>query len=340
MTVGRTAIYLCNDLISLVMITTMQRSNEPSDWTLLILTIPGRQTALRVRTWRRLRTIGVGSLQDGVYVVPASPELRAMLEEVAAEVRIAGGSARVLDVAAQSDEFASLFDRAAEYQALLERFRRATPGARQSVARAARAAHRLRRELDAIASRDFFPGDAQQQARHALDELSARIERLRSPGEPHSKHGRIKRRNAADFQGRTWVTRDEPWVDRLATGWLIQRFVDPRATFKWVKRVRRGTGGTTGFDFDGAAFTHVDGKVTFEVMAESFGLDGDAAIVRIGAMVHYLDIGGVPIAEASVIETVLRGLKRRARSDDALLALAVRFLDDLYAGYKTEESEP
>jgi hypothetical protein len=314
------------------------KSNRQSDWTLLILTIPGRQPALRVRTWRRLKTIGVGALQDGVYVVPAGTELRAMLEELAAEIRVAGGSARVLDVTAHNDEFGSLFDRAAEYQALLERIRRATPGARQTIARATRATHRLRRELDAIGSRDFFAGEAQMQARHALDELSARVERLRSPGEPHSKHGRIKRRDAADFLGRTWVTREDPWVDRLASGWLIRRFIDPLATFKWAKRVTRRTGGSTGFDFDGAAFTHVDGKVTFEVLAESFALDGDAALVRIGAMVHYLDIGGVPIAEASVIETVLRGLKRRARSDDALFALTSRLLDDLYAGYKAEES--
>ena len=316
----------------------MKRSNRQSNWTLLILTIAGRQTALRVRTWRRLKTIGVGALQDGVYVVPARTELLAMLEELAAEIRAAGGSARVLDVSAHNDEFASLFDRAAEYQGLLERIRRATPGARQTVARATRAAQRLRREFEAIASRDFFAGDAQAQARHALDELCARVERLRSPGEPHSKHGRIKRRDAADFLGRTWVTRTDPWVDRLASGWLIHRFIDPRATFRWAKRVTRGTGGTTGFDFDGAAFTHVDGKVTFEVLAESFGLDSDASIVRIGAMVHFLDTGGVPIADASVIETMLRGLKQRARSDDALLALACRLLDDLYAGYKIEES--
>lgn len=314
------------------------RSNELSRWSLLILTIPGRQTALRVRTWRRLKTIGVGSLQDGVYVVPAGTELCGMLEALGAEICSAGGTARVLDVTAHRDEFAFLFDRAAEYQALLERIRRATPGTRQTIARAARASHQLRREFEAIVGRDFFPGDAQQQTRHALDELSARIERLRSPGEPHSKRGRIKRRDAADFQGRVWVTRNDPWVDRLASGWLIQRFVDSQASFKWVKRVTRGTGGSTGFDFDGAAFTHVDGKVTFEVLADSFDLDGDAAIVRIGAIVHYLDIGGVPVAEANVIEAILRGLKRRARSDAALLALASRLLDDLYAGYKTEES--
>ena len=318
----------------------MKRLNEQSDWALLILTIPGRQTALRVRTWRKLKTIGVGALQDGVYVVPPGTELLAMLGEVADEIRAAGGSARVLAVKAHNDEFASLFDRSAEYQDLAERIRRATPGARQTIARATRATHRLRRELEAIATRDFFPSDAQAQARHALDELCARVERLRTPGEPHSRRGRIKQRDAAEFQGRTWVTRADPWVDRLASGWLIHRFIDPRATFRWAKRVTRGTGGTTGFDFDGAAFTHVDGKVTFDVLAESFGLDSDAAIVRIGAMVHYLDIGGVPIAEASVIETMLRGLKRRARSDDALLTLSCRLLDDLYAGYKIEESTP
>jgi hypothetical protein len=313
--------------------------DRQSNWTLLILTIPGRQTALRVRTWRKLKVLGVGTLQDGVYVVPARPELRSALDELAADIRAVGGAAQLFDVTGRAADFAPLFDRSAEYRALTDRIRKATPGKQQTVARAARALHSLRREFDAIVARDFFPAAARDQTRHVLDALGARIERLRSPHEPHPKHGRIKRHDASQYRSRTWVTRAGPWVDRLASAWLIRRFIDPEATFKWSKRVARGTGRGTGFDFDGAAFTHVDGKVTYEVLVETFALEGDAAIVRIGAIVHYLDVGGMAVAEASVIEALLRGMKRRTRSDGAFFALAATLFDDLYAGYRAEESE-
>ncbi|HTK96709.1 MAG TPA: chromate resistance protein ChrB domain-containing protein [Pseudomonadales bacterium] len=309
-----------------------------SNWTLLILTIPGRQTALRVRMWRKLKVLGAGTLQDGVYVVPARTELRSVLEDQTADIRVAGGTAQLFDVTGRAADFAPLFDRTAEYEALTDRIRKATPGKRHTVARAARAVNTLRREFEAIAARDFFPGPALDQTRQALDALGARVERLRSPDEPRPKHGRIKRRHPAEYQNRTWVTRAGPWVDRLASAWLIRRFIDAGATFKWSKRVARGAGRGTGFDFDGAAFTHVDGKVTYEVLVESFGLEDDAAIVRIGAIVHFVDVGGISVAEAPVIEALLHGMKRRTRSDAAFFALAATLFDDLYAGYQVEES--
>ena len=82
----------------------------------------------------------------------------------------------------------------------------------------------------------------------------------------------------------------------------------------------------------------MDGKVTYEVLAQSFGLEADSAIVRIGAIVRYLDVGGMAVAEASTIEALLQGMKRRTRSDDALLARAYAMFDDLYAGYRAGES--
>jgi hypothetical protein len=331
-------VYVCNDINATVIITTMKESLQ-SDWILLILTIPGRQTALRVRTWRKLKVLGVGTLQDGVYVVPTRADLREVLEDQAVDIRAAGGAAQLFDVTGATGDFAPLFDRSAEYQALSERIRKATPGKQQTVAEAARAMHTLRREFEAVAARDFFAGTARDQTRQALDALGARIERLRSPDEPHPTRGRIKRLETAEYRNRTWVTRAGPWVDRLASAWLIRRFIDADATFKWSKRVARGTGRGTGFDFDGAAFTHVDGKVTYEVLVESFGLESDAAIGRIGSIVHYLDVGGISVPEASLIEALLYGMKRRTRSDGAFFALGATLFDDLYAGYQAEESK-
>src|SRR4030067_1720994 len=91
-----------------------------------------------------------------------------------------------------------------------------------------------------------------------------------------------------------------------------------------------------GFDFDGAEFTHVKNRVTFEVLLASFGLDQDPALAAIGAAVHFLDAGGIPVPDAKGLETVLKGAKEKAQSDDGLLAEAMRTPDLLYAAYRSE----
>jgi hypothetical protein len=157
-------------------------------------------------------------------------------------------------------------------------------------------------------------------------------------GEPSATSGRIRRLASADFQGRTWATRKGLWVDRMASAWLIRRFIDRKANFLWLDKPKKCPKTVLGFDFDGAAFTHVGGRVTFEVLAASFGLDGDPAIARIAKVVHCLDVGGVPVAEAAGIEAVLAGARAAAADDDKLLAEASRVFDSLYKNYQLEKS--
>ncbi|MBI5752109.1 MAG: chromate resistance protein, partial [Hydrogenophilales bacterium] len=155
---------------------------------------------------------------------------------------------------------------------------------------------------------------------------------------PSNVTGRIRRLASADFQGRTWATRKYLWVDRMASAWLIHRFIDRKASFLWLDDARRCPKQALGFDFDGASFTHVDGLVSFEVLAASFGLDGDPALARIAAIVHCLDVGGVPVAAAAGIEAVLAGARAAASDDDQLLAEASRLFDNLYLNYQQEQS--
>jgi hypothetical protein len=122
----------------------------------------------------------------------------------------------------------------------------------------------------------------------------------------------------------------------MASAWLIRRFIDRKASFLWLDDPKRCPKKALGFDFDGAAFTHVDGRVTFEVLAASFGLAGDPAIARIGAIVHCLDVGGVPVAEAPGVEAVLAGARAAAADDDKLLAEASRLFDNLHRNYSQE----
>jgi hypothetical protein len=120
-------------------------------------------------------------------------------------------------------------------------------------------------------------------------------------------------------------------VDRLASAWLIARFIDPQAQFLWLADPAALPRGALGFDFDGARFSHVGARVTFEVLLASFALDQDLRLARIGAIVHYLDAGGIPVAEAAGLEAVLAGLRELHHDDDALLRAASAVFDALLA---------
>ena len=160
-----------------------------------------------------------------------------------------------------------------------------------------------------------------------------------SKGEPRPQadHG-IALLDRRKFQGKRWATRARPWVDRLACAWLIRRFIDTQARFIWLADPAASTPaprGAFGFDYDGARFTHVGARVSFEVLLASFGLDSDPKLQRIAGAVHYLDAGGIPVPEAAGLESVLGGLRELHADDDALVAHAATVFDALYASPQT-----
>jgi hypothetical protein len=181
--------------------------------------------------------------------------------------------------------------------------------------------------------RSISSGQAKRQAEDALSGLARDFRQTYSSGEPHPSRKRVRSVNAAKYRRRVWATRRDLWVDRLASAWLIKRFIDRDARFVWIDRPRDRPRNAIGFDFDGAAFTHTGNRVTFEVLRATFGLDDDPALVKIGAAVHFLDVGGIPVADAKGLETLLRGIKEKSRSDDVLLAEAMRILDLFYSAY-------
>ncbi|MDD5176170.1 MAG: chromate resistance protein [Sterolibacterium sp.] len=296
----------------------------------LFITLSTKQSAGRMRVWRALRALGCVTLRDGVYVLPESPRHVAALMQVADDVKSVRGTADLFLLDGRDDvqhgQLVALFDRTADYANLLKAIGAADAGA-------AKALRTLRREFSVLSAIDFFPGEARRQAEDALAALEAS-----ATGEPSNVSGQIRRLAGADFQGKIWATRKHLWVDRMASAWLILRFIDRKANFIWLDDSRRCPKKALGFDFDGAAFTHVEGFVTFEVLASSFGLNSDPAIARISAIVHCLDVGGVPVAEGAGIEAVLAGARSTASNDDKLLIEANRLFDNLYQHYRQESS--
>ena len=315
-----------------------ESASPSAAWLLFVLTLQGQQPAVRMRVWRALKALGTAVLRDGVYLLPNRDEFVAALQAQCEEVTASGGSAQVLEVNARDErresEFRQLFDRTAAYEELMREVRSAKKAAGNlDVAALAPRLSRLRRAYETIALRDFFPGGAREQTREAVEELAAAADALLSPDEPHATDGRIQRVDPAKYRGRIWATRARPWADRLASAWLIKRFIDPSAKLLWLKSPKDCPKRAVGYDFDGAQFTHVGAKVTFEVMVASFGLSGDPALQRIGALIHYLDVGGVPVPEAAGVEAALRGAYQLMTDDDRLVIEAAKLFEFLYVHY-------
>ncbi len=308
-------------------------------WLILILSLPTETATVRQRAWRALKARGAAAVRDGVYALPDRPAGRTAFGQVADDVRTHGGTAWLLEAAEPAeDSFEPLFDRSEDYAALLEEIEalrgKAGPGA---AAEGQRDVRRLRREFQQLADIDYFPGEPRSQVEAALQSLERGIARAQAADEPGDAVGAILPRAREDYRRRTWATRSRPWVDRLASAWLIRRHIDPEARFLWLEDASQCPPEALGFDFDGATFTHVAGRVTFEVLAETFGIT-DAATARLGRLVHHLDMGGVEPLDAAGIESVLAGLRDTFTSDDALVDAAIAVFDALHTHYRRESA--
>jgi hypothetical protein len=310
----------------------------PKEWLLLILTLPTENATARMRFWRALKAMGCAVLRDGVYLLPQSESGTLALQELADGIVEAGGTATVVQAAsrdrAQDELFRGLFDRSQDYAELAKTLRATRKSlSRLSAPEINRTLRRLRREFEALRAIDFFPGEAAARAEANWSDFTGVVDTVLSPDEPHPADGAIPRLDRKDYQGRTWATRRHLWVDRVASAWLIRRFVDSKARFVWLDKPSSCPANALGFDFDGAAFTHVGDRVTFEVLLASFGLDRDPALVRLGQLVHGLDVGGEPVPESSGFEALMTGARQRAADDDALLELMSPPLESMVAFY-------
>jgi len=304
----------------------------------LIVTLPTQAATVRMRVWRALRAGGCAPLRDGAYMLPTGADRQALLRGLGTECEQAGGGAWLMHVQSVDEDetsaYRQLFDRREEYDEQRRAWKDASKAlSSQALPDVAKMHKRLQREFEALKAIDFFPSEASAKAEAAWNEFSERVDAVLSPDEPRETSGDIPRLEASAYQGRVWATRRGLWVDRVASAWLIRRFIDKQARFQWLAKVSDCPRTALGFDFDGATFTHVGERVTFETLMAAFGLEEDAALGRLAAMVHGLDVGGDQVPEAVGFEAVLAGARERLPDDDALLAEMSAVLDSLHAHF-------
>jgi hypothetical protein len=303
------------------------------DWLLSLTQLPGDDPAIRMRLLRTLDGLGAAVIRDGAYLLPDTAANRQALEKLSEYIVRNAGIAHVIYARAgspaQDHQFRKLFDRSARYEQLVKvieslkvSYGISDPGA------ISRVLHKQRLEFDTISALDFFPSEPRERAQQALTTAQAEIRKL-----VFSNKSTAGLAPGEKMLGRTWATRRPLWADRLACAWLVRRFVDPEATLLWLDKTQPLPADAIGFAYDGAHFGNSETRVTFEDMLQRLDLAKNAALVKIGGIVHFLEVQGTPVPEAAGVETLLQGAQRRANSDNELLLESEKTFDLIYEAY-------
>ena len=303
-------------------------------WLLLAYQLPSRPSNARVSTWRRLQRVGAVQIHGSGYVLPSTAETREDLEWIAEEIVGHGGQATLFVAetteARARDEMVDAFrrPRAKEYdeiRAEAESARSTGKNGHDSLA------VKLRERLAAVRAVDFFAAPGRDEAEEAVASLERNEEDIMA--KTQEDHGEL-RLSARDYRDRDWVTRPRPGIDRMSTAWLVRRFVDPEAKFRFVDADRRADLPATAvpFDMSGVELGHQRGGCTFETVARRFGIV-DPTVAWLGRIVHQLDLKTEedPMPEAAVVGQMVEGLRRIYPDDHQLLEQGIVIFEALYS---------
>jgi hypothetical protein len=304
------------------------------NWLVMVAQLPTEDPASRMRVLRTLESLGAAVIREGAYLLPDSPSNRQSLAALTEYVARTAGASQVLHVSSASPEqqryFIQLFDRTQRYESLIKTveslrigFGQTDPGG------ISRVLHKQRREFEAIAALDFFPTAVRERTQQALANADKEVRDLLFS----STQQRAVLKAQENLRGRMWVTRKPLWADRLACAWLVRRFVDPEGALTYLDKTEPLPPDAIGFGFDGAHFMNSGARVAYEEMLARLDLAKNAALARIGSIVHYLEVQGDPVPEALGVQTLLQGAVRRSSGEKELLAEAEKTFDLLYDAY-------
>ncbi len=317
------------------MATEKETTPKDSPWLVYVASLPTEDPGARMRVLRTLDSLGCAVLREGVFLLPDNAVNRQGLQRLSEHMVRINGYAHILQVASidarQMQAFRSLFDRTAKYEELIKTVESLRAGFGISEPGViAQVLSKQRREFEAIGALDFFTSPMKNRAAQVLRNTEAKVRKLMFPDTPRT--GRVTQ-SGRDYFNCIWATRKPLRTDRLASAWLIRRFIDPEATLLWLEKTQGCPSTTVGFGFKGATFSNSRDKVTFEALLAGFGLDRNVTLAKIGSLVHFLDAGGTPVAEAAGVDTLLQGARRRSNSDEELFSESEKTFDLLYEAY-------
>jgi hypothetical protein len=314
-----------------------RNARQGEGWLLLIHQIPPRPNYLRVKVGRRLQRLGAVAIKNSVYALPISDQAQEDFQWVLREIVASGGEgsvcqARFVDGLTDA-QVEALFNAArdTDYAAIVDEGRALARGDGADIALSV---ERLRRRLDGVVAIDFCGASGRLAADAALAQIEERLRAETERAGPSAHSGTANRVDVSG--GRIWVTRRGIHIDRMASGWLIRRFIDPAARFKFVS----GKGYTPGrdelrFDMFEAEFTHRGDACTFEVLLSDFDVT-DPALRPIAEIVHDIDLKDDKFGreETRGVDRLIAGIAMAHADDGARLQAAQTVWDGLYEYYR------
>jgi len=320
---------------------------QSKKWLLLIHQIPPKPNALRVKIWRRLQHVGAVAIKQSVYVMPFSEQSQEDLSWTLKEIIAGGGDGSIGKVrfaeGLTDEQIIALFQtaRKSDYQkiiqdanTLLTDWSAGRIDPQDPVVRGPAQVLKLQRRFDEVAAIDFFQAPERWTAEMLIQDLTARLS-----GQPSNESAAIHKLDG--LRGKTWVTRKNLFVDRIACGWLIRRFVDQSAVFKFVDaepytpkpdQIR--------FDMFDGEYTHEGDRCTFEVMIKRFGLQ-DRGLVPLAEVIHDIDLKDARYdhAETAGFYAMLTGLAASQPNDDQRMTLGLQLIENLYAYFQRQKGK-
>ncbi len=315
------------------------------EWLLIFYSVPSHPVSSRMKIWRKLVRSGAVQLKGAVYIIPASEEHQELFQWLVGEVRSLGGDGafvRSSSIETMSDtEVRELFIRqiGEEYRGL-DKAVAALEQKVQSIRKGTKLQDRplligqlakAVKDFEDIRKRDFFSSTAGDAFNKRLQQLQSGLKGLDKavPGEEAT----ISPKRAEKYQKRTWITRKKPFVDRMASAWLIKRFIDPKATFKFIeeRELNASDPAATTFDLRNGEFTHRGDLCTFEVLVKTFGIR-DKAVKQIAEIVHDLDVKDemYNLAGTAGVEEILNGIRKTGKNDNDTLERGMAVFEMLY----------
>jgi hypothetical protein len=308
-------------------------------WLLLIHQLPSKPAYFRVKIWRRLQQIGAVAVKSSVYALPASAETQEDFEWLLKEIVEGGGEALICEarlIDGLSDgEVRTMFDAARDvaYDAI----NKDAQALRLALATPPEEGHsdlrsqlgRLRKRLAETAAIDFFGANGREAAEGLLAAIEEQLKESTTMTEEPAASG------PADLKGRIWVTRKGVHVDCIACSWLIRRFIDPEATFRFVAKDYVPNPGELRFDMFEGEFTHEGDRCSFEVLLTRAGLD-DPALQAIAEIVHDIDLKDSKFGreEATGIAHLIAGIAAAHEADEQRIAAGASLFDNLYEYFR------